>query len=311
MIVANTGSTWRTGAAGAVLAAAMFSLFFALSGAAFAAEGEALVLLKHQLYTMDVSKASVRKTPNVRVEEYARDVANEVNASVVKIYYSLSVPEAGVMVHMRAKGNGTTNNLLERLWKNENVRSAGGNYEFRADETRPDDVYYGELWGMERINAPAAWDVSTGARDVYVAVLDTGIASDHEDLAGNLEKSRSANFTSDNSGAYYDGSGHGTHVSGTIGALGNNGKGVAGVNWSAGIIAVKVLNDDGIGFGSTVFEGLDHVMVARRLAPVLARQPRGIRGAPVLCRAQGAGRTHRHSRSSRQQRLGGRKAAHR
>ena len=208
MIVANTGSTWRTGAAGAVLAAAMFSLFFALSGAAFAAEGEALVLLKHQLYTMDVSKASVRKTPNVRVEEYARDVANEVNASVVKIYYSLSVPEAGVMVHMRAKGNGTTNNLLERLWKNENVRSAGGNYEFRADETRPDDVYYGELWGMERINAPAAWDVSTGARDVYVAVLDTGIASDHEDLAGNLEKSRSANFTSDNSGAYYDGSGH-------------------------------------------------------------------------------------------------------
>lgn len=261
MIAANTNSARRTGAAaGAVLIAAIFALCFALSGAAAAAEGEALVLLRHQMYTMDASKSPARNIPNVRVEDYAREVADDVNASVLNIYYSLSVPEAGVMVHMRTRGNTTTNDLVRRLRRHENVKSASGNYEFRADETRPDDAYYGELWGMERINAPAAWDVSTGARDVYVAVLDTGIVPDHEDLAGNFEKDRSANFTNEDRDAYFDGSGHGTHVSGTIGALGNNGKGVAGVSWRAGIIAVKVLNDDGIGFGSTVFEGLDHVM---------------------------------------------------
>lgn len=109
----------------------------------------------------------------------------------------------------------------------------------------------GLQWDMSMINLPAAWEITTGSPSVIVAVLDTGIRS-HPDLDPNV-LSTGFNFVGMNSDpteplspfAHF----HGTHVAGTIAAVGNNGFGMAGVAWNAKIMPVRVLAELG---GSTV-----------------------------------------------------------
>jgi hypothetical protein len=124
---------------------------------------------------------------------------------------------------------------------------------------------YDDLWGLYKISAPAAWDISTGA-GVLVAVIDTGCDSHHPDIAGNIwinEGEIPANGNDDDGNGYIDdvngwdfanqdngiqdNHGHGTHVSGIIAASGNNGLGIAGVAWGARVMPVKGLDDSGQG----------------------------------------------------------------
>jgi subtilisin family serine protease len=136
---------------------------------------------------------------------------------------------------------------------------------------------YDDLWGVKKINAPSAWDTSAGA-GFTVAVVDTGIDYNHPDIAANVwtnTKEIAGNGIDDDGNGYVDdvmgwdfiGSsylyptqgnnpidhfGHGTHVAGTIAAVGNNGVGIIGVAWQAHVMAVKGLDDQGIGLDSTL-----------------------------------------------------------
>lgn len=111
-------------------------------------------------------------------------------------------------------------------------------------------------WGVSRIGAPAAWDYSTG-ENVRVAVLDTGIDTDHSDIVDNV--GGCLNFI-DPSKTCEDDNGHGTHVSGIIGAR-NNAIGVVGVAPLSKIYALKVLNKRGSGYLSDIIEGIDWSVV--------------------------------------------------
>lgn len=104
-------------------------------------------------------------------------------------------------------------------------------------------------WGISRVGAPAAWGYSTGA-GVNVAILDTGIDSDHPDLAvaGGLNAIAPRK-------SWDDDNGHGTHVAGIVAAL-NNSRGVVGVAPGASLYAVKVLDRRGSGYLSTIINGL-------------------------------------------------------
>jgi serine protease len=146
----------------------------------------------------------------------------------------------------------------------------------------PNDTSYSAQWHYFEtygINAPAAWDITTGSSGIRVAVIDTGI-TDHADLAGRWVGGY--DFITDvdiaNDGDGRDGdphdpgdwvatsecspgsqarnsSWHGTHVAGTIGAKSNNGLGVAGINWTSPIVPVRVLGKCG-GFTSDVADGM-------------------------------------------------------
>ncbi len=111
-------------------------------------------------------------------------------------------------------------------------------------------------WGLAMIKAPEAWDTTMGS--VTVAVIDTGVDSSHEDLAGNLDMARAANFVEAGK-APHDDFGHGTHVAGIIGAIANNGVGVAGVAPQVKLMPIRVLGVDG-GSTAALIQGIDHAV---------------------------------------------------
>jgi len=142
--------------------------------------------------------------------------------------------------------------------------------------TTPNDPYYAssgswgqsyqDLWGMHKINAAGAWDQTTGSNQIIVAGIDTGVDRNHEDLQGqmwvNAAETPGNGIDDDGNGYkddYYgwdwvagdpdpmDDHGHGTHTVGTIAAVGNNAKGVVGVNWVSKIMALKFLSSGGSG----------------------------------------------------------------
>ncbi len=166
---------------------------------------------------------------------------------------------------------------LHDLGLRDGVRYAEPDYVLKA-LAMPSDPLFPQLWGMIKIEAPAAWDRYAGGA-VTVAVTDTGIDPSHPDLDGNLwvnsrevprngrdddgngvvDDVNGVNFSAGlNSGNPYDGDGHGTHVSGTIAAESGNGIGVAGVNPQAKILAAKFLTDSGSGSTSDAIRAIDY-----------------------------------------------------
>lgn len=116
----------------------------------------------------------------------------------------------------------------------------------------PDDPYFSNQWGLIQVQAPQAWDTTTGSDSIKIAILDTGVDQNHEDFASKIVANR--NFTS--SRTVDDLYGHGTHVAGIAAAATNNGIGVAGLGYSSVIMNVKVLDDKGSGYYSWVASGI-------------------------------------------------------
>lgn len=119
----------------------------------------------------------------------------------------------------------------------------------------PNDTYYAgyQADDLDLIQAPAAWELSKGD-GVRVSVLDTGCQVSHPDISGKVKASR--NFTTGKAGDVSDKNGHGTHTAGTVGAITNNKKGVAGVGYNCELAIGKVLGPAG-GYDSWIAAGID------------------------------------------------------
>lgn len=150
----------------------------------------------------------------------------------------------------------------------------------------PDDAKYasGGQWNLHSvgdidIDAPEGWDKRSSASNVTLAIVDTGIRLNHEDLLANLwvnSADSTYNGSDDDNNGYVDDvhglngidphaapeddNGHGTHVAGIAGAVGNNGKGVAGVAWRIQLMAIKALNADGKGATSNLVKAIDYAV---------------------------------------------------
>jgi subtilisin family serine protease len=154
----------------------------------------------------------------------------------------------------------------------------------------PNDSYFNYLWGLYNtgqtggtancdIQAPDAWDVTTGSNNVVVAVIDSGINYSHPDLCnriwnnpneiknngidddgnGYVDDYRGWNFARDNNNPI-DENGHGTHCAGTIAAEGNNGMGITGVAWNCRIMPCRFLNADGSGTVADAIEAINYAV---------------------------------------------------
>ncbi|MGD2246481.1 MAG: S8 family serine peptidase, partial [Candidatus Aminicenantes bacterium] len=179
---------------------------------------------------------------------------------------------------------------IEILIMDPTVEYVEPNFIFRINII-PNDPMFDELWGLHNtgqtggtpdadIDAPEAWDIHTGTEDVVVGVIDSGVDYTHEDLAANMwinqAEATGVGGVDDDSNGYIDDfyginaitgsgdpmddNGHGTHCSGTIGAVGDNGVGIVGVNWDVEIMALKFISSTGSGSTSNAIECIEYVL---------------------------------------------------
>jgi thermitase len=141
---------------------------------------------------------------------------------------------------------------VERLNADPRVEYAEPNYIYRAT-LLPDDPRLNEQWAHTLIKSPEAWDITTGSSQTVIAIIDTGIDGNHPDLQGRIVEGY--DFV-DGDADPKDTNGHGTHVSGIAGAVSNNGQGVAGMDWQARIMPVRVLGDDASGTNWEIGQGI-------------------------------------------------------
>jgi subtilisin family serine protease len=157
----------------------------------------------------------------------------------------------------------------------------------------PNDPQFSSMWGLNNtgqtggtadadIDAPEAWDITTGSSDLIVALLDTGFNYAHPDLVANLfrnEADCNSNAVDDDGNGYVDDchgidtinhdsnplddNGHGTHTAGTLGATGNNNLGVVGVSWNVKLMACKFLGAGGTGSTADAITCLEYIAMMK------------------------------------------------
>lgn len=193
------------------------------------------------------------------------------------------------------KAGLTIKEAISLYRKDPNVEYAEPNYKLHICDLFPSDPGFSNLWGLHNtgqsegtpdadIDAPETWTLSTGAGDVIVGVIDTGVDYNHEDLNQNMWRNPDELYgtpgTDDDGNGYIDDLygidacnddsnpmddyGHGTHCAGTIGAVGNNGIGVVGVNWNVKIMALKFISADGYGWTDDAIECLEYAIMMKQ-----------------------------------------------
>ncbi|WP_078428680.1 S8 family serine peptidase [Alkalihalobacterium alkalinitrilicum] len=150
----------------------------------------------------------------------------------------------------------TTDQLLNELSAHPDIEFVEPNFLFtkQANVTIPNDEFFQPYqWNLSQISAEEGWEVTDGSEGTTIAVLDTGVDPEHQDLKGKVLQGYNA---FDGTARSNDQHGHGTHVAGIAAAISNNVTGIAGVAWQNNILPVKVLNEHGEGSSFEVARGI-------------------------------------------------------
>jgi serine protease len=229
----------------------------------------------------DLMAEEIVRAPGVRAEA----LTTRLNAGIQLIHLNRSI---------------SVEDAVRRAKEDPRVEYAEPDYFVYAMDTVPNDPFFNQMWGLSSlgcqtcnpsqqtpsIDATQAWDITTGSDDIVAVVLDTGVDLQHEDLAanawvnpreiaGNGIDDDGNSFVDDINGwNFFDGNNqtfnpiadlsHGTHVAGSIGAVGNNGIGVTGVAWHVKIMSLKFLGGtQGKGSTSNAVKGIKYAIDMR------------------------------------------------
>ncbi|MBI5664244.1 MAG: S8 family serine peptidase [Nitrospirae bacterium] len=217
------------------------------------------------------------------------------NASAIRSLHSaigsvkkMEFGRAGLQ-HVKVPADMSVEKAVEYYKRDPNVEYAEPNYIMHAAVV-PDDASFGSLWGLNNtgqtngvydadIDAPEAWETTTGSDSIIIAVIDSGVAYDHTDFANNIWTNTGEipdNGLDDDANGYVDDvygwdfvendgypedyNSHGTHVAGIIAAQGNNAGGITGVMWNARIMAIRFLGLTGSG---TTADAISAILYAK------------------------------------------------
>jgi subtilisin family serine protease len=166
--------------------------------------------------------------------------------------YVRTIDGINVLVWQVAVGREWAN--IDRLNAEPSVEYAEPIYRVWATDHVPNDPDLPVQWAhIPIMQSPAAWEITTGRTDVTIAVLDSGVDGTHPDLASKLVAGY--DFVA-NDPDPADENGHGTHVAGIAAAVTDNGIGVAGMDWQARIMSIRVLNAQGSGYTDALADGI-------------------------------------------------------
>ncbi|SEH97080.1 PKD domain-containing protein [Rheinheimera pacifica] len=235
------------------VAAALLSANALADTATSSAENAVLVMFKHGVSKQERETVIQQHGASLRqLDAQGRDM---------KMRYVAD----GRIVKVQVPKGVQRDHLIKKLASNPAVEVAEPDYPLHALAV-PNDPRFGDLWGLQNtgqsggtagadIKAVDAWDISTGSHDIIIGVIDSGMDYTHPDLLdnrwvnpGNLPGSTYGYSTLNAEQDPMDSDSHGTHVAGTIGASGNNGVGITGVNWSVTLLPCQFLGPLG---GST------------------------------------------------------------
>ena len=213
----------------------------------------------------------------VRTAERGR-VADGAGARVVRRLPGTACAPGSTLVLVRSSSL-TTAALMKRFSADPTVSRVSPNYWRHVDAVTPDDPGLAYQWGLLRVGAGDAWERTTGAADVVVASIDTGVDVLHPDLAANMWHNPgeiAGNGLDDDGNGYVDDIygidtanedsvpmddyGHGTHTSGIMAGVGANGTGIAGMGWRTQVMALKFLDYQGWGTDADAVECIDYVI---------------------------------------------------
>ncbi len=167
----------------------------------------------------------------------------------------------------------------------------------------PDDPKYPKQWDWPKIDAPKAWGLTTGSRHVVVGDIDTGMDYKHQDLAANAwSNTKECNGTpgvDDDHNGYVDDchgidtidgdsnpmddNGHGSHTAGTIGAVGDNGIGVTGLNWRIQVLPCKSHDRAGNGTSASIIECYQYMITEKAAGYDIVSTNNSYGGCPEAC----------------------------
>lgn len=239
-------------------------------------------------------KSQVSSLKSEQKNNHVQKLAQESNLEIEKLieFDSLNTknlePTPTYAVLKLDETRDTVADAIARLEQNADVEMAQPDFIYTKTAV-PNDPSYGKLWALKNtaqtlskdhltqsvyatgnpgtaasdIGAEAAWDRTTDCSNVIVAVVDTGIKLDHDDLKDNLWSNMAMQHGYDfvNSDTNpTDDEGHGSHVAGTIGARGNNAIGTTGICWKVQLMAVKVLDNTGSGSTSGIISGVNYAV---------------------------------------------------
>ena len=233
---------------------------------AYFAEDRVLIKLANNLQTRSVESDFGISYTAIRLLNPSGDIYNQNEFSAM----SAGIDKNNVFVLTLAEtGIEAVEKALEILNADPAIEIAEPDFLYKAD-LEADDPYYDSQYALQIINAPQAWELSVGSADVVVGVIDSGIDATHPDLADNLwvnpnpghngyiNDVHGYNFTEHTGGIPTDVTGHGTHAAGIIGAKGNNGQGITGVNWNVSLAWLGIDNGDGNLSASGAIEALNY-----------------------------------------------------
>jgi hypothetical protein len=263
--------------------AAAVMLLVAASAAEHPAAGEAVVRGRRAVESEVLIKFKRPLTPGEH-DRFRRRLAVEHMGAV-----------GGVGAQLLHSTTYTAQALVDLLATHPDLAYAEPNYVLHQ-QTVPNDPDFGQLWALRNLAAPgadigaaAAWNVSTGSTANVIAIVDSGIDGAHPDLAANLWTALQPftvnvgwmtitcaagthGFNAISNGCDpVDANGHGTHVAGIAGAVGNNGVGVTGVNWSASLMALKFLDSAGNGTTANAINAIEFAVQAKAALGVNVR----------------------------------------
>ena len=190
-------------------------------------------------------------------------VQSQLGVKTIRVFRNIDVR------HVKLPSGMTVAQALQGFRNNPNVAYAEPNH-IRRLTFSPNDTFFSSQWGLSNtgqtggtagadVHATAAWDIATGSAAVTVAVIDSGVDDHHPDLTENISPTKKYDFCDDDSDPM-DSNGHGTHVAGTIAAMGNNSAGIIGLSWKTTIMPLRAGNAAGVLYAAEVIAAVNYAV---------------------------------------------------